>query len=111
MWSQQGAKIAARNPSSTPRNALDHTSELDRDVHVGWQSRATLGMGLHRRGVLEGNRQVRKRATREKGSRGPESYKPSSYSDAMFDTDTYTGFSGGEVAPWIPGSRFKIFDN
>ena len=42
---------------------------------------------------------------------GPESYKPSSYSDAMFDTDTYTGFSGGEVAPWIPGSRFKIFDN
>ena len=72
VWSQQGAKIAARNPSSTPRNALDHTSELDRDVHVGWQSRATLGMGLHRRGVLEGNRQVRKRATREKGSRGPE---------------------------------------
>jgi putative exosortase-associated protein (TIGR04073 family) len=42
---------------------------------------------------------------------GPESYKPGHYSDALFDTDTYTGFSGGDVAPWIPGSRFKVFDN
>ena len=42
---------------------------------------------------------------------GPESYKPSSYSDSMFDTDTYTGFSGGDVAPFVPGSRFQIFDN
>jgi len=42
---------------------------------------------------------------------GPESYKPGLYSDALFDTDTYTGFSGGDVAPLVPGSRFKIFDN
>jgi putative exosortase-associated protein (TIGR04073 family) len=41
----------------------------------------------------------------------PESYKPGLLSDALFDTDTYTGFSGGDVAPFIPGSRFKIFDN
>jgi putative exosortase-associated protein (TIGR04073 family) len=41
----------------------------------------------------------------------PESYKPGLMSDAMFDTDTYTGFSGGDVAPFIPGSRFRIFDN
>lgn len=41
----------------------------------------------------------------------PESYKPSLLSDALFDTDTYTGFSGGDVAPWFPGSRFSIFDN
>jgi putative exosortase-associated protein (TIGR04073 family) len=41
----------------------------------------------------------------------PESYKPSLMSDALFDTDTYTGFSGGDVAPWFPGSRFAIFDN
>ncbi len=41
----------------------------------------------------------------------PESYKPGLISDSMFDTDTYTGFSGGDVAPFIPGSRFKIFDN
>jgi putative exosortase-associated protein (TIGR04073 family) len=41
----------------------------------------------------------------------PESYKPGLYSDALFDTDTYTGFSGGDVAPFIPGSRFQVFDN
>jgi putative exosortase-associated protein (TIGR04073 family) len=42
---------------------------------------------------------------------GPESYMPGLYSDALFDTDTYTGFSGGDVAPWFPGSRFQVFDN
>jgi putative exosortase-associated protein (TIGR04073 family) len=41
----------------------------------------------------------------------PESYKPGLISDAMFDTDTYTGFGGGDVAPWIPGSRFRVFNN
>ena len=41
----------------------------------------------------------------------PESYAPGLLSDAMFDTDTYTGFSGGDVAPMFPGSRFRIFDN
>jgi len=41
----------------------------------------------------------------------PLSYQPGLVSDAMFDTDTYTGFSGGDVAPWVPGSRFSIFDN
>ena len=41
----------------------------------------------------------------------PESYKPGLISDSLFDTDAYTGFSGGDVAPFIPGSRFKIFDN
>src|ERR1017187_345607 len=38
----------------------------------------------------------------------PESYKPGLISEGLFDTDTYTGFSGGDVAPFIPGSRFKI---
>lgn len=41
----------------------------------------------------------------------PDSYKPGLVSSATFDTDTYTGFSGGAVAPWLPGSRFFIFDN
>ena len=41
----------------------------------------------------------------------PDSYKPGLISDPMFDTDTYTGFSGGDIAPWVPGSRFKVFDN
>jgi hypothetical protein len=39
----------------------------------------------------------------------PESYKPGLLSDSLFDTDTYSGFSGGDVAPWVPGSRFSIF--
>jgi putative exosortase-associated protein (TIGR04073 family) len=41
----------------------------------------------------------------------PMSYKPGLVSDSMFDTDTYTGFSGGDIAPWVPGSRWSIFDN
>jgi putative exosortase-associated protein (TIGR04073 family) len=41
----------------------------------------------------------------------PDSYKPGLIADPIFDTDTSVGFSGGEVAPFIPGSRFKIFDN
>lgn len=41
----------------------------------------------------------------------PDSYKPGHISSSLYDTDTYMGFSGGDVAPFIPGSRFKIFDN
>jgi putative exosortase-associated protein (TIGR04073 family) len=41
----------------------------------------------------------------------PESYQPNLLSDSLFDTDTYTGYSGGDVAPWLPGSRFSIFPN
>ena len=40
----------------------------------------------------------------------PESYEPGLISNPLFDTDTYTGFSGGDIAPFVPGSRFKIFD-
>jgi putative exosortase-associated protein (TIGR04073 family) len=41
----------------------------------------------------------------------PDSYKPRLISDSMFDTDTGLGFSGGDVIPFVPGSRFRIFDN
>ena len=41
----------------------------------------------------------------------PASYTPGIISDPLFRTDTYSGFSGGDIAPFIPGSRFKIFDN
>lgn len=41
----------------------------------------------------------------------PDSYKPGLIEDSTFDTDRSLGFSGGEVAPMIPGSRFRIFDN
>ena len=41
----------------------------------------------------------------------PASYQPGLISGSTFDTDTYTGFSGGDVAPFVPGSRFSIFNN
>jgi putative exosortase-associated protein (TIGR04073 family) len=41
----------------------------------------------------------------------PDSYAPGLLSDSIFATDNAIGFSGGDVAPMIPGSRFRIFDN
>lgn len=41
----------------------------------------------------------------------PDSYKPGLVDGPTFRTDSSLGFSGGEVAPIIPGSRFRIFDN
>jgi len=41
----------------------------------------------------------------------PDSYKPGLISGSTFDTCTYSGYGGGEIAPFVPGSRFKIFDN
>jgi len=41
----------------------------------------------------------------------PESYKPNHLIDAIVAPDTNLGFSGGDAAPMIPGSRFHIFDN
>lgn len=41
----------------------------------------------------------------------PESFKPGLVSGSTFDTDTFTGFSGGAIAPWIPGNRFSVFSN
>ena len=40
----------------------------------------------------------------------PDNYKPNLVAGSMFATDTSVGFSGGDVAPWVPGSRFSIFD-
>jgi putative exosortase-associated protein (TIGR04073 family) len=41
----------------------------------------------------------------------PENYKPGLPDDPLFDTDTYIGFSSGDIAPFVPGSRFDVFDN
>jgi hypothetical protein len=41
----------------------------------------------------------------------PASYKPELFSNPMIYTDTYTGFTGGDVAPFIIGSRFQVFEN
>jgi putative exosortase-associated protein (TIGR04073 family) len=40
----------------------------------------------------------------------PDSYQPSLVEDSTFATDTNLGYSGGDVMPFSPGSRFRIFD-
>lgn len=40
----------------------------------------------------------------------PDNNQPRMLEDSLFSTDAEVGFSGGEVAPMIPGSRFRIFD-
>jgi putative exosortase-associated protein (TIGR04073 family) len=41
----------------------------------------------------------------------PDSYRPGLMDSPLFNTDTSLGFSGGDIAPMIPGSRFRVFDN
>jgi len=41
----------------------------------------------------------------------PDNYKPRLLDDSLYATDTALGFSGGDVLPIVPGSRFHIFDN
>jgi len=40
----------------------------------------------------------------------PTNFKPGLLSDSLFATDRALGFSAGDVAPFIPGSRFHVFD-
>jgi putative exosortase-associated protein (TIGR04073 family) len=40
----------------------------------------------------------------------PDNYKPGLIADPAFSTDTNIGYSGGDIAPFVPGSRFRVFD-
>lgn len=40
----------------------------------------------------------------------PDSYTPAFIADPTVGPDAMLGFSGGDVAPMVPGSRFRIFD-
>ncbi len=40
----------------------------------------------------------------------PDSGRRQMLADPMVGPDTYLGFSGGDIAPMIPGSRFRIFE-
>ena len=44
------------------------------------------------------------------GSVFPDSYRPGLPGNGLFDTDHSLSFSGGEVAPFLPGSRFTVLD-
>lgn len=41
----------------------------------------------------------------------PDSYTPDWLADTTVSPDTSLGFAGGDLSPFIPGSRFRIFDN
>ena len=40
----------------------------------------------------------------------PDSYAPNLIADGTFGPDAALGFSGGDIAPMVPGSRFRVFD-
>jgi putative exosortase-associated protein (TIGR04073 family) len=40
----------------------------------------------------------------------PDAYKPNFLSDPSWGPDGHLGFSGGDIFPHVPGSRFRIFD-
>jgi putative exosortase-associated protein (TIGR04073 family) len=39
----------------------------------------------------------------------PDSYRPRLLADPTFGPDDTLGFSGGDIAPMVPGSRFTLF--
>jgi putative exosortase-associated protein (TIGR04073 family) len=41
----------------------------------------------------------------------PDCYQPGLPADPLYDTDTYVGISGGDIAPLVPNSRFQVTDN
>ena len=41
----------------------------------------------------------------------PDSYRPQPWAVNFLQPDANLGFSGGDIMPFIPGSRFHIFDN
>jgi putative exosortase-associated protein (TIGR04073 family) len=41
----------------------------------------------------------------------PDAYSPMKFDTSTFNTDVTLGFSGGDIAPWVPGSRFRVFNN
>lgn len=40
----------------------------------------------------------------------PDSYSPNIYSGSSIEPDANLGFSGGDIIPFVPGSRFRIYD-
>ena len=40
----------------------------------------------------------------------PDSYTPGLIADPTFGPDAQLGFSGGDIAPMFPGSRFHVYD-
>jgi putative exosortase-associated protein (TIGR04073 family) len=41
----------------------------------------------------------------------PDSYAPGIRESSTFATDSSVGFSGGNVMPFLPGNRFRVFES
>ena len=40
----------------------------------------------------------------------PDNYTPGLIEEPALSTDTNLGYSGGDIAPFVPNSRFRVFD-
>ena len=40
----------------------------------------------------------------------PDSYRPNVRNSSAIEPDASMGFAGGDIVPWFPGSRFRIYD-
>ncbi len=40
----------------------------------------------------------------------PDNYQPGLIEDPGLSTDTNLGYSGGDIAPFVPNSRFRVFE-
>ena len=41
----------------------------------------------------------------------PDCYRPGLPDEPLYNTDTYVGIQGGDIAPLVPNSRFQVIDN
>ena len=41
----------------------------------------------------------------------PDCYRPGLPDEPLYDTATYVGMQGGDIAPLVPNSRFQVIDN
>lgn len=102
------------------RRSIEQHSVFDRDsasfatgfIHGFNKSLARTGMGLYEIVTFPippygpiGKNWVKP------GTTYPDAYHPRLMDDSLYATDTALGFSGGDVVPLVPGSRFHVFDN
>jgi putative exosortase-associated protein (TIGR04073 family) len=40
----------------------------------------------------------------------PDASKPRFLADPSWTPDSFVGFNGGDVAPFVPGSKFRVYD-
>ena len=102
------------------RSSLEHTAVFERQtssfptgfIHGLNKTLARTGMGLYEIVTfpIPPYEPIGKNCVKP-GRPYPDNYRPRILDDSLYATDTALGFSGGDVVPIVPGSRFHIFDN